>query len=122
MKLSQLSTKKALSKMLMLIPIVKEIVNDNKILEVWKRGYKVKPNSTALEIEVAKQEATTEKIFELLTLMLEEHENAVYKILSIMNDKTVAEIEKQPITETIIELQELLNDEGITQLFTTQKI
>lgn len=122
MKLSQLSTKKALSKMLMLIPVVKEIVNDKKILEVWKRGYKVNPNSTALEIEVAKQEATTKKIFDLLTLMLDEHEIAVYKILSIINDKTVVEVENQPITETISQLQELLNDEGFLQLFTTQKI
>lgn len=121
MKLSQLSTKKALSKMLMLIPIVKEIINDKKLLSVWKRGYQVEPNSSALEIEVAKQKCATEKIFELLTLLIEEHEMAVYKILSIINDKTIQEVEEQPITETIAQLQELLNDQSFLQLFTTQK-
>lgn len=122
MKLSQLSTKVALNKMLMLIPVIKELVNDKKILEVWKKGYKIKPNSSALEIEVAKQEANNEKIFELLSLLLEEHENAIYKILSIMSDKKIEEVEKQPITDTILQIEELLSDKELMQLFTTQKV
>lgn len=122
MKLSQLSTKVALNKMLMLIPVIKELVNDKKILEVWKKGYKIKPNSSALEIEIAKQEANNEKIFGLLSLLLEEHENAIYKILSIMSDKKIEEVEKQPITDTILQIEELLSDKELMQLFTTQKV
>lgn len=122
MKLSQLSTKVALNKMLMLIPVIKELVNDKKILEVWKRGYKIKPNSSALEIEISKQEVNNEKIFELLSLLLEEHENAIYKILSIMSDKKIEEVEKQPITDTILQIEELFSDKELMQLFTTQKV
>ena len=68
------------------------------------------------------REVNNEKIFGLLSLLLEEHENAIYKILSIMSDKKIEEVEKQPITDTILQIEELLSDKELMQLFTTQKV
>ena len=39
-----------------------------------------------------------------------------------MSDKKIEEVEKQPITDTILQIEELLSDKELMQLFTTQKV
>lgn len=117
MKLSQLTTKQALGKVLKLTPVIKELLGDKQLLAIWKRGYDIAPNSTAEEIEVAKSEASLNKVMDLLTYGIEKHETNIYKILSIMEDKTIKEIQSQPLSVTIMQLKELLEDKDFMGLF-----
>ena len=44
---------------------------------------------------------------DLLTYGIEKHETSIYKILAIMEDKAIKEIQNQPLSVTIMQLKEL---------------
>lgn len=121
MKLSELTTKQALSKMLVLIPAVKELTGDMELLELFKKGYSISPNATAEEIEAIKMKVGTEKLMDIIAMVIEKHENVIYKILSIVNERDIKEIQEQSIIETFSQIQSLFEDKALMQLFTTQK-
>lgn len=121
MKLSELTTKQALSKMLVLIPVVKELTGDMELLELFKKGYSISPDATAEEIEAIKMKVGTEKLMDITAMLIEKHENVIYKILSVMNEREIKEIQEQSIIETFSQIQSLFEDKALMQLFTTQK-
>lgn len=121
MKLSELTTKQALSKMLVLIPAVKELTGDMELLELFKKGYSISPNATAEEIEAIKMKVGTEKLMDIIAMVIEKHENVIYKILSVVNERDIKEIQEQSIIETFSQIQSLFEDKALMQLFTTQK-
>ena len=97
MKLSELSTDKALDALCELTPYVSNIVSDEKMVDVVG---KVIENAETLNV-FGKALVLTERIGEIVPVLLKTHRPDIYGILSVVNQKEQREIAAQPAAETI---------------------
>lgn len=113
MKLSQMSTDKALDVMCELTPYVTEIVTDDVIFSKLQEGIDgEKANTLAAKIAVLGK-----VISSLLPRLLKDKRHCVYGIIGIMCEKPVEEIAAQPLTETVKQAKEIFADKELLDFF-----
>ena len=132
MKLSELSTDKALDVLCELTPYVSNITEDEQILSVlddfMNRGMARNPKnedegdgeSHPDGEDISAASAGIRMICNMvknIPLLLKTHRPDVYGILSVMNERPVAEIAAQKTTDTIRQVRELFQDEELMSFF-----
>lgn len=115
MKLSELSTDQALDALCELTPYVSNIVSDEKMVDVVG---KVIENAETLNV-FGKALVLTERIGEIVPVLLKTHRPDIYGILSVVNQKEQREIAAQPAAETIRQVRELFGDRDLLAFFTS---
>lgn len=113
MKLSELSTDQALDALCELTPYVSNIVSDETM--VGAVG-KVIEGAETLNV-FGKALVLTERIGEIIPVLLRNHRSDMYGILSVLNEKSAAEIAAQPVRDTIQQIQEAFQDVELLNFF-----
>ena len=130
MKLSDLSTDKALDVLCELTPYAANIMEDEKILsslgDFMSESVSVKKSR---ESEGNGEENCNENTASVtgirmfggmvknIPLLLKTHRPDVYGILSVLNEKSVEEIAAQPVRETVGQMREAFQDEDLMAFF-----
>ncbi len=117
MRLSELSTDKALDVLCELTPHIASIIEDEQIVSGMnaimpeKREEKEEPNYLTTGIQMFGG------IAKLAPVLLKTHRDNVYGILSALNEKTVEEIAAQSVKDTICQLREVFQDNELLNFF-----
>lgn len=113
MKLSELSTDKALDVLCELTPYISNIASDDAVV-----GAVGKIVDTDKDINLyGKGLMLVERLGEIVPVLLKTHRPDVYGILSVMNERPVAEIAAQKITDTIRQVRELFQGQELLLFF-----
>lgn len=113
MKLSELSTDKALDVLCELTPYVSNIASDDAVV-----GTVGKIVDTDKDINLyGKGLLMVERLGEIIPVLLKNHRPDVYGILSVMNERPAAEIAAQKIMDTIQQVRELFRDPELLSFF-----
>lgn len=118
MKLSEMTTDKALDKVCELMPHIANIMKNKQIKNIIISKVEVKKNDKAKDIRSKAYDMGVSKVTELIPLLLREYRNDIYAIISIIDDTELEEIKNQSITVTIKRITELLQDKDLIKLFT----
>lgn len=113
MKLSELSTDRALDVLCELTPYISNIASDEAVV---KSVGKIVDAEKDLNI-YGKGLLLVERMGEIVPVLLKTHRPDVYGILSVMNERPAAEIAAQKITETIRQVRELFQDPELLSFF-----
>lgn len=113
MKLSDLSTDRALDVLCELAPHIGNITDDGEVVETI--GKVVTPDKPLNQY--GNYAMFAGRIIESVPLLLKKHRSDVYGILSVMNERTVAEIAAQKLTETMRQVRELFEDKEFAAFF-----
>lgn len=113
MKLSELSTDQALDALCELTPYVSNIVSNEAMVGVVG---KVIEGAETLNV-FGKALVLTERIGEIVPVLLKTHRPDIYGILSVVNQKEQKEIADQPAAETIRQVRELFGDRDLLAFF-----
>lgn len=113
MKLSELSTDRALDVLCELTPYIDNITNDETVVKaigkVMENGQELNRYGQAMLV--------IGRVGEFVPLLLKTHRPDVYGILSVMNERPVAEIAAQKLTDTIRQVREVFRDEELLSFF-----
>lgn len=113
MKLSELSTDRALDVLCELSPYVGNITNDEDVVgtigKVMEGGRELNQYGQVIRL--------VGRVGEIVPLLLKTHRDDVYGILSVMNERSMAEIATQKLTDTIKQVRALLQDEDLLVFF-----
>lgn len=113
MKLSELSTDRALDVLCELTPYISNIASDDAVV-----GAVGKIVDTNKDINLyGKGLLLVERMGEIVPVLLKTHRPDVYGILSVTNELPIAEISAQPIRETIRKVRELFQDPELLSFF-----
>lgn len=118
MKLSELSTDRALDVLCELTPYASSIMEDDEILSAL--GGFMNQSADAKEDDASMSEKGIMMFCGLvknIPLLLKTHRPDVYGILSVLNEKTVAEIAAQPAGETIKQIKDVFRDSELLDFF-----
>lgn len=113
MKLSDLSTDRALDVLCELTPYIDRITNDQEVVSTI--GKVVKPDAELNQY--GSFMLIMGRLSEFVPLLLKTHRPDVYGILSILNEKSKEEIAAQPVRETVRQLREAFQDEDLMAFF-----
>lgn len=113
MKLSDLSTDRALDVLCELTPYIANITNDEELVRTLGR----KMDNSAETNLYGQFALLAGRIGEITPLLLKSHRTDVYGILSILNEKPAAEIAAQPVTETMRQVLEVFQDTELIRFF-----
>lgn len=113
MKLSELSTDRALDTLCELTPYLSNIASDTAVVSAV--GKVVENNKELNTYGYALLLA--ERMGEIIPLLLTDHRPDVYGILSVLNEKTTAEIAAQPVKETLCQVREAFQDTEFLSFF-----
>lgn len=115
MKLSEMSTDRALDVLCELTPAIANIVDDKDIISGLTD---IMPNESVKESDNLSYGV---RIIcgagKLAPTILKTHRDDVYTILSVLNEKPVAEIAAQPVLDTIRQVREAFQDEDLLSFF-----
>lgn len=112
MKLSQLSTDRALDVLCEITPYIVNITSDEKVIQPFV-GLKDFKDMTKIALFIA----TIERYSVMLPVVLKTHREDVYGILSVVNEKTPEEIGAQSLIETMSQFKEVFQDEEFLTFF-----
>lgn len=113
MKLSEMSTGRAADVLVRIAEPAAEIVNDDKVWALWKKMGEMKnPNIKEQIVFIVR---------EIVPVLLADHRNALYTVLSIMTDKTIKTIDEQPIKDTIQDIKNSVDGE-LLSFFTPSEV
>lgn len=115
MKLSELSTDRALDVLCELTPYIANITNDEELVSTLGRKM---DNSTETNL-YGQFALLAGRIGEITPMLLKAHRCDVYGILSILNEKPAAEIAAQPVTETLRQVREVFQDTELIRFFSS---
>lgn len=113
MKLSELSTDRALDALCELTPYVSSICTDEDLVSSVGEQINAGENANVYGLFMI----LARKVGEIAPILLRTHRADVYGILSILNEKDVAEIAAQPIMDTIQQIREAFEDTGLLSFF-----
>lgn len=119
MKLSQLSTDKALDIMCDITPYVANIAKDKEFIKTYVNKAIIKDNTKPEIIREVAFKTTIEKFEKFIPLIFKKHRIDVYNILAILNEKDISEIEKMSLPQIITEVKETLMDKEMMDFFTS---
>lgn len=113
MKLSELSTDRALDVLCELAPYVDNITNDEEVVctigKVMEGGQNLNRYGQVMLM--------VGRIGEFTPILLKAHRTDVYGILSVMNEQPVAEIAAQSLMHTMRQVKELFQDKDFMNFF-----
>lgn len=113
MKLSELSTDRALDALCELTPYVSNIASDEAVVHAVGKIV-----DTGEDINLfGKGLLLLERMGEILPILLNAHRSDVYGILSVMNERPAAEISAQKLADTIRQVREVFQDEELMAFF-----
>ena len=113
MKLAELTTDRALDVLCELTPYVDNIAHDESILSEIGKVENFENGITKQGLALV----WAGRISKLTPVLLKTHRADVYGILSIVNEKSVGEIAKQSIKETIRQVTDAIQDEDLLSFF-----
>lgn len=113
MKLSELSTDRALDVLCELTPHISNIASDENMVSAVGKVV-----NTGGDINLyGKVLLLVERIGEIVPILLKAHRPDVYGILSVMNDRPVGEIAAQKLADTIRQVREVFQDDELIAFF-----
>lgn len=127
MKLSELSTDRALDVLCELTPYVSSIFGDEKVIVALDGAMPKKKD--AGESKKKKTDApddagsfsvgvrTMSGLVGIAPLLLKTHRPDVYGILAVLNEKTVQEVASQPVGDTIRQVKDVFRDSELLDFF-----
>ena len=113
MRLSELSTDKAMDILCELTPYVSNIVTDEELVEELRR--RVDGASVASREEMIA--LALDKVNKLVPIVLKKRKADIFGMLGVLNEKTAEEISKQNIIVTMVQIREAVKDKELIDFF-----
>ncbi len=113
MKLSECTTGKGIDVLCALSPYVINIVSDEELLKELRTT--LSPQKTLTKAEWIALGAA--KIAKIVPIVLKKRKNDVMGVLSVLNEKTVEDIEKQNIIVTAKQVRDVIRDKDLLDFF-----
>jgi len=110
MKLSQMSTDKALDCLAALTPYIEKLIEDEEILDIFK--------SKKAENE-AQWLFGLKRMLTILPQIIGKHKETVFGIVSVVSGRTLEEVAEQSIITTLFDFKEIVNDKDLIIFFTS---
>lgn len=126
MRLSELNTDKALDVLCELTPYVSSIMEDDDILSALGdfMNWSVDEKKAAANGAEGNDASMSEKGIRMfggmvrnIPLLLKTHRHDMYGILSVLNEKSAAEIAGQPVGETVRQIKDVFQDSELLDFF-----
>ena len=117
MKLSELTTDRALDVLCELTPSVSNIIEDDEIVNALSAAMPEKGADGEESNPFAYGIRFVGKIGSIIPVMLKNHRADVYHILSVLNEKSMEEIAAQPIFESMRQIREAFRDNELLSFF-----
>lgn len=112
MKLSQLSTDRALDVLCEITPYISNIAADQNLMETIGKSIKGEGLTTAGVMLLG-----AEKVTKLVPILLKSHRDDVYGVLAAINGVSLEEIAKQNIIATSRQIVEVVRDRELLDFF-----
>lgn len=113
MKLSEMTTDRAMDVLCEITPCIANITADEELLAELRNAIDQKAVKTKAELMVK----GIEKITKLVPIVLKKRKADVFGILAALNEKTVEEIGKQNIIATMAQVREVVKDKDLMDFF-----
>lgn len=113
MKLSEMTTDRAMDVLCEITPYIANITADEELLEELRSAIDPKAVKTKAELMVK----GVEKITKLVPIVLKKRKTDVFGILAALNEKTSEEIGKQNIIATMAQVREVVKDKDLMDFF-----
>ena len=112
MKLSQLTTERAADVLCELTPYIANITGDKALLDELANKFDSKGKSAAELYTFAAHKYAT-----LVPILLKDHREDVFGVLSVLNETELDKIAKQNIMETMKQVRDLFQDKELLDFF-----
>ena len=112
MKLSELTTERAADVLCELTPYIANITGDKALLDELASKFDRKGKSVAELYTFAAHKYAT-----LVPILLKEHREDVFGVLSVLNKTDLDKIAKQNIMETMKQVREVFQDKDLLDFF-----
>lgn len=113
MKLSEMTTDRAMDVLCEITPCIANITADEELLAELRNAIDPKAVKTKAELMVK----GVEKITKLVPIVLKKRKTDVFGILAALNEKTADEIGKQNIIATMAQVREVVKDKDLMDFF-----
>lgn len=113
MKLSEMTTDRAMDVLCEITPCIANITADEELLAELRSAIDPKAVKTKAELMVK----GVEKITKLVPIVLKKRKTDVFGILAALNEKTAEEIGKQNIIATMAQVREVVKDKDLMDFF-----
>ena len=113
MKLSEMTTDRAMDVLCEITPGIANITADEELLAELRNAIDPKAVKTKAELMVK----GVEKITKLAPIVLKKRKADVFGILAALNEKTAEEIGKQNIIATMAQVREVVKDKDLMDFF-----
>ena len=113
MKFSELTTENGLDVLCEITPYLGNIITDEELSNEIRRKTKLGASATRLEVYAA----AIDKLTKLLPIILKTHRDDVYGIIAAVNNKPVADVRKQPLIKTAIDIRDIVRDKDFADFF-----
>ena len=113
MKLSKMTTDRAMDVLCEITPCIANITADEELLAELRTAIDPKAVKTKAELMVK----GVEKITKLAPIVLKKRKADVFGILAALNEKTAEEIGKQNIIATMAQVREVVKDKDLMDFF-----
>lgn len=112
MKLSELTTERAADVLCELTPYIANITGDKSLLDELSNKFDSKGKSAAELYTFA-----AHKYAALVPILLKEHREDVFGVLSVLNETEPEKIAKQNVMETMKQVREVFQDKELLDFF-----
>lgn len=112
MKLSELTTERAADVLCELTPYIANITGDKALLDELANKFDSKGKSAAELYTFAAHKYAT-----LVPILLKDHREDVFGVLSVLNETELDKIAKQNIMETMKQVREVFQDKELLDFF-----
>jgi DNA polymerase III epsilon subunit-like protein len=113
MKISEITTEQLVDTLVVLVDPFTSIVTDIELVD----GIKDKMGLNGTESTAEMMVVGAQKISKIAPILLKNHKNDIYSILSAINGVSIEQVAKQSALKTIKELKELLTDKDLLSFF-----
>lgn len=113
MKISELSTDKAMDVFCELTPFIENIFSDEQLIAELKKKMDITEETTNAE----KTAMVLSRINVIAPILLKKRRNDVLGILAAINGKTVDEVKKQNFIATLVQVREVFSDKDFIDFF-----
>ena len=113
MKLSELSTDRAVDVLCEISPYAINIMTDEELIDELKKAVDFKNANTMAERIVL----ISGKISKIFPILLKKRKRDLFGILSAINEKTIEEISKQNIIKTMAQIKDISKDKELLDFF-----
>ena len=113
MKLSELSTDKAVDTLCELTPYITNILSDESLLNELRTAVDFKDANTLAE----RMALIASKITNIIPILLKNRKSDVFGILGALNEKSVEEIAKQNFIKTMKQIKDIAKDKELLDFF-----